>query len=473
MGYAPSPAWSPVEAAIEAFLVADATTRMQRYIDFLRIPSVSALPERAADCRAAAEWLATELRRIGAARVEVSETGGHPIVVGERIEDPTLPTIVVYGHYDVQPGEPLDLWKTSPFEPTIRDGRILGRGSADDKGQIVIHLNALEALLATRGRLPVNVKYLFEGEEESSSVHLEAWMKANPERCTGDAVIISDTGFFEGNLPAITVGLRGITYLQVDLVGSYLDLHSGAFGGSIVNPANALAKMIAGLHDADGRVTVPGFYDDVIPLGPADRAAFAALPFDEAAYLAAIGPASEAVGEAGYSTVERRGGRPTLDVNGIWGGFMGDGSKTIIPAHAHAKISCRLVPGQDPVKIGALVEAALRAAVPAGLSIEVTQLGDGHPFITPLGEPYLEAATKALRDTFGGEPLFLREGGSIPIAALFQQELGLPVVLLGFTPPDDNAHAPNESMDLANFEGGIRAVVRAFDAVAAMRDPRR
>jgi acetylornithine deacetylase/succinyl-diaminopimelate desuccinylase-like protein len=255
MGYAPSPAWSPVEAAIEAFLAADATGRMQRYIDFLRIPSVSALPERAADCRAAAEWLAAELRRVGATRVEVSETGGHPIVVAERIEDPKLPTIVVYGHYDVQPGEPLDLWKTSPFEPTIRDGRILGRGSADDKGQIVIHLNALEALLATRGKLPVNVKYLFEGEEESSSVHLEAWMKANPERCTGDAVIISDTGFFEGNIPAITIGLRGITYLQVDLVGSYLDLHSGAFGGSIVNPANALAKMIAGLHDADGRVT--------------------------------------------------------------------------------------------------------------------------------------------------------------------------------------------------------------------------
>ena len=293
-------------------------------------------------------------------------------------------------------------------------------------------------------------------------------MTANPERCTGDAVIISDTGFFEGNLPAITVGLRGIAYLQVDLVGSYVDLHSGGFGGSIVNPANALAKMIAGLHDSEGRVTVPGFYDDVIPLGAADRAAFAALPFDEAAYLTAIGPVSVAAGEAGYSTVERRGGRPTLDVNGIWGGFIDDGEKTIIPAHVHAKLSCRLVPGQDPAKIGRLVEAALRAATPPGLQVSVQQLGAGHPFITALGEPYLEAATHALRETFGREPLFLREGGSIPIAALFQQQLGLPVVLLGFTPPDDNAHAPNESMDLANFEGGIRAVIRAFDAAAAV-----
>jgi acetylornithine deacetylase/succinyl-diaminopimelate desuccinylase-like protein len=467
MAYAPTLAWVPLSGPEEAQLVAAHAVRMQRYADFLAIPSVSAIPEHAPDCRKAAEWLAAELRRIGAQRVEVSETGGHPIVVGERIEDSNLPTIVIYGHYDVQPGDPLDLWKTSPFEPIVRDGRMLGRGSADDKGQILIHLAALEALLSTRGKLPVNVKYLFEGEEESSSVNLERWMAANPERCSGDAVIISDTGFFDGNLPALTVGLRGITYLQVDVRNSDVDLHSGGYGGSVINPANALAAMIASLHDENRHVTVPGFYDDVVELSPEDRAAFAALPFNEASFLAGI-DAKATQGEAGYSTVERRGGRPTLDVNGIWGGFTGDGSKTIIPAHAHAKISCRLVTAQDPARIALQVEAALKAAAPRGLDVEVRNLGNGYPFLTPLGDPYLTAAAAALKETFGAEPLYLREGGSIPIAALFQRELSLPVVLLGFTPPDDNAHAPNESMDLGNFEGGIRTVIRALDAIAAL-----
>mgnify|MGYP003333903099 FL=1 len=293
-------------------------------------------------------------------------------------------------------------------------------------------------------------------------------MASHPDRCSGDAVIISDTGFFEGNLPALTVGLRGITYLQVDVRNSDVDLHSGGFGGSVINPANALAAMIASLHDEQRRITVPGFYDDVVQLTPADRAAFAALPFDESAYLAAIG-AGAPQGEDGYSTVERRGGRPTLDVNGIWGGFTGDGSKTIIPAHAHAKISCRLVMAQDPARIALQVEAALKAAAPRGLQVEVRNLGNGYPFLTPLGDPYLQAAANALKETFGADPLYLREGGSIPIAALFQRELSLPVVLLGFTPPDDNAHAPNESMDLGNFEGGIRTVIRALDAIAALR----
>ena len=468
MAYAPTLAWKPLSGPEEAHIVAAHAERMQRYADFLAIPSVSAIPEHAADCRKAAEWLAAELRRIGAQRVEVSETGGHPIVVAERIEDPALPTIVVYGHYDVQPGDPLDLWKTSPFEPIVRDGRMLGRGSADDKGQILIHLAALEALLSTRGKLPVNVKYLFEGEEESSSVNLERWMAANPERCSGDAVIISDSGFFDGNRPALTVGLRGITYMQVDVRNSDVDLHSGSYGGAVINPANALASMIASLHDENRHVTVPGFYDDVVELTPDDRAAFAALPFNEASYLAGI-DAKATQGEAGFSTVERRGARPTLDVNGIWGGFTGDGSKTIIPAHAHAKISCRLVTAQDPARIALQVEAALKAAAPRGLQVEVQNLGNGYPFLTPLGDPYLSAAASALKETFGADPLYIREGGSIPIAALFQRELALPVVLLGFTPPDDNAHAPNESMDLGNFEGGIRTVIRALDAIAALR----
>jgi acetylornithine deacetylase/succinyl-diaminopimelate desuccinylase-like protein len=374
--------------------------------------------------------------------------------------------VLVYGHYDVQPVDPLDLWTSPPFEPVVVGNRMLARGAADDKGQVHLHLMALEALLATHGRLPVNVRYVFEGDEEFDSNHLDGWLHANRGRLTADVAVISDTGFFDGNLPSITIGLRGLEYIQIDVEGSPVDLHSGTYGGAVQNPAIALAQIIAGLKGPDGRIRVPGFYDDVVELTETDRAAFARLPFDEEAYRTSLGlPAL--VGESGFTTLERRGARPTLDVNGIWGGFQGEGTKTIIPAHAHAKVSCRLVANQDPERIRELLVAYIEDIAPPGVRTTVTHLGGGRPTLTPIDHPATQAAARAIAATFGREPLYMREGGSIPAAAGFGSILGLPVVLLGFTPPDDNAHAPNESMDLGNYESGIRCVARMWDELAS------
>ncbi len=454
-------------AELETYLASSAERRLASYLEFLRIPSISAQPEYAGACRQAAEWVAGQLTSMGIEHVEVAETGGHPIVYGDWLHAPDAPTVLVYGHYDVQPVDPIELWETAPFEPFVRGDRVIGRGSSDDKGQIHIHLRATEAILASRGRLPVNLRFVFEGEEESSSVHLDAWLDANKGRLTADLAVISDTGFFDGNLPAITVGLRGICYVQVDVTTTGVDLHSGSFGGAVQNPANALAQIIAALKGPDGRIRVPGFYDDVVALTEADRAAFAALPFDEEAYRVALGlPAL--VGEVGYTTLERRGARPTLDVNGIWGGFEGDGSKTIIPAHAHAKISCRLVADQDPGTIFELLRGYVLEVAPPGCTVEVQFLGGGRPSLTPIDHPATQAAARALRATFGVDPLYVREGGSIPICASFESILGLPVVLLGFTPPDDNAHAPNESMSLANHETAIRTLEAYWDELAGL-----
>jgi acetylornithine deacetylase/succinyl-diaminopimelate desuccinylase-like protein len=460
-------ATSSTDEAFERYLDEHADARLESYKELVRIPSVSALPEHAADCRRAAEWIAADLERIGVEHVEVSETGGHPMVYGDWLHAPDAPTVLVYCHYDVQPVDPLELWTSPPFEPVVDDGRIRGRGVADDKGQLHIHLRATEALLATRGRLPVNLKFAFEGEEESSSVHLDPWLIANRHRLAADFAVISDTGFFEGNLPAITVGLRGLMYAQIDVIGTAVDLHSGGYGGAVQNPANALATIIAGLKGPDGRILIPGFYDDVVALTPADRERFAGLPFDEDAYLERLGlPAL--FGEEGYTTLERRGARPTLDVNGIWGGFEGEGSKTIIPAHAHAKVSCRLVPNQDPDRIfEAFRDHVLRIA-PPGVRTEVQSLGGGRPSLTEIDHPATQAAARALEATFGSPPVFVREGGSIPICASFEETLGLPVVLLGMDQPDSQAHAPNEWMDLRNYETGIRTVARMWDEVAAL-----
>jgi acetylornithine deacetylase/succinyl-diaminopimelate desuccinylase-like protein len=453
--------------ALETYLADNADRRLSSYLEFLRIPSISAQPEYAAACHEAATWVAGQLGAIGVEHVEVAETGGHPVVYGDWLHAPDAPTVIVYGHYDVQPVDPIELWETAPFEPFLKGDRVIGRGSADDKGQIHIHLRATEAILATRGGLPVNLRFVFEGEEESSSIHLDAWLEANRERLTADLAVISDTGFFEGNRPAITIGLRGICCVQVDVATTAVDLHSGGFGGAVQNPANALAQMIAALKGPDGRIRVPGFYDDVVALTQADRAAFAALPYDEEAYRTALG-LSALVGEAGYSTLERRGARPTLDVNGIWGGFQGDGGKTIIPAHAHAKISCRLVPDQEPRTIFELLRGYVLEVAPPGCSVEVHYLGGGRPSLTPIDHPATQAAARALEATFGVAPLYIRDGGSIPVCASFDKILGLPVVLLGFTPPDDNAHAPNESMSLANHETAIRTVVAYWDELASL-----
>jgi acetylornithine deacetylase/succinyl-diaminopimelate desuccinylase-like protein len=449
-------------AALDAHLAATRDDRLESYKAFLRIPSISALPEHADDCRRAAGWLVDAMTAAGLEHVEAAETGGHPVVYADWLHAPDAPTILIYGHYDVQPVDPLDLWTSPPFEPAVVGDRILARGAADDKGQVHAHVMAAEAILATRGGLPVNVKYLFEGEEESSSVHLDAWLATEHERLGADVAIISDSGFFEGNLPAITLSLRGIMYAQIEVVGTAVDLHSGSYGGAVQNPANALATIIAGLKGPDGRIRVPGFYDDVVPLSEADRAALAALPFDEAAYQRQLGlPAL--VGEVGYTTLERRGVRPTLDVNGIWSGFAGEGSKTIIPAHAYAKVSCRLVADQEPDRIFEAFRSYVEEIAPPGVTTTVRYLGGGRPSVMPMDHPATRAAARAIEATFGQPPVYIREGGSIPVCASFASILGLPVVLLGFTPPDENAHAPNEWMDLRNYESAIRAIARTLD----------
>jgi acetylornithine deacetylase/succinyl-diaminopimelate desuccinylase-like protein len=455
------------DQAFEDFLAAHAEERLASYMDLIRIPSISALPAHAADCRRTAEWIAADLERIGMEHVEVAETAGHPVVYADWLHAEGAPTVLVYCHYDVQPVDPLDLWTSPPFEPVVVGERILGRGVADDKGQLHLHLRATEALLATRGRLAVNLKFVFEGEEESSSVHLDDWLRANRDRLTAEVAVISDTGFFEGNIPAITIALRGMMYAQVDVTGTDVDLHSGGYGGAVQNPANALARIIAGLKDESGRILVPGFYDDVVELTTEERRAIDELPFDEDAYLERLGlPGLH--GETGYSTLERRGTRPTLDVNGLWSGFQGEGSKTIIPANAHAKISCRLVSDQDPERIFAAFRDHVLAIAPPGVRVDVTMLGGGRPSLTPVHHPATQAAARALEATFGRAPVYIREGGSIPVCATFEEVLGLPVVLLGFSPPDDHAHAPNEWMDLGNYETAIRTVARLWDEMAAV-----
>ena len=450
------------QAVLDAYLASTREARLASYQAFLRIPSISALPGHADDCRRAADWLVDQLTAVGLEHAEAFETGGHPVVYADWLHAPGAPTALIYGHYDVQPVDPQELWTSPPFEPVVVGDRMLARGSADDKGQVHAHVMAAGAVLATQGRLPINVRYLFEGEEESGSVNLERWLAANRERLAADAAVISDTGFFEGNRPAITISLRGLMYAQIDVVGTAVDLHSGGYGGAVQNPANALAHIIAGLKGPDGRIRIPGFYDDVIALSEADRAAIAALPFDEAAYQADLGlPAL--VGEVGYSTLERRGARPTLDVNGLWGGFQGEGSKTIIPAHAHAKVSCRLVAAQDPDRIFEALRSYVEEIAPPGVTTTVTFVGGGLPSLSPIDHPLTQAAARAIEAAFGQDPVFMREGGSIPVCASFGSILGLPVVLMGFAPPDDNAHAPNESMDMRNYETGIRAIARLFD----------
>jgi len=451
-----------IDAALETQLDRTKDTRLESYKDFLRIPSISALPEHADDCRAAAHWLVDALTAAGLENAEAVETGGHPIVYADWLHAADAPTVLVYGHYDVQPVDPLDLWTSPPFEPVVVGDRILARGAADDKGQVHAHVMAAGALLAARGTLPINLKYVFEGEEESSSIHLDRWLEAERDKLAADVALISDTGFFEGNRPAITLSLRGLMYAQIDVVGTAVDLHSGSYGGAVQNPANALAQMIAGLKGPDGRIRIPGFYDDVVALSEADRTALASLPFDEAEYQSNLGlPAL--VGEAGFTTLERRAARPTLDVNGIWGGFQGEGSKTIIPAHAHAKVSCRLVTAQDPDKIFEGFRAYVEEIAPPGVTTTVQYLGGGLPSLTPIDHPATQAAARALEAAFGQAPVYIREGGSIPVCASFASILELPVVLMGFTPPDENAHAPNEWMDMRNYETSIRAIARMWD----------
>jgi acetylornithine deacetylase/succinyl-diaminopimelate desuccinylase-like protein len=455
---------TPIEA-VEAYLEQTSTARLAELTEFLRIPTIGVLRAHRADVRAGAEWLAERMRAIGLEHVDVSETGGHPVVYADWLHADGAPTVIVYGHYDVQPVDPLDEWVRPPFEPRLEDGRVFARGAADDKGQVHLHLWAARAWLATAGRLPLNVRYVIEGEEEAGSPHFQAWLEGNRERLGADLVVITDTGFFEGNHPAVTVGLRGNTYLQIDVTGPSQDLHSGSFGGLVHDPANALVRILASLWDLDGHIAVPGFYDDVRELTPAEHEAMAALPFDETAFASEIG-VPELFGEPGHIPVVRRGARPTLDICGIWAGFQGEGTKTIIPAHAHAKLSARLVPDMDPHRVYELLRDAILAVEVPGVRVAVTLHDTMRPFVVSVEHPAAQAAARCLREVFGVDPYYIREGGSIGAVASFDEVLGRPAVLLGFTNPDDHAHSPNESLVVDNYEGGIRTVARYWAALA-------
>jgi acetylornithine deacetylase/succinyl-diaminopimelate desuccinylase-like protein len=451
--------------SIEAELERTASARLSELIELLRIPTISALSAHRGDVRSGAEWLAERLSLAGLEHVEVSETPGHPVVYADWLHAPGAPTVIAYGHYDVQPVDPLDLWTRPPFEPHVEDGRVFARGAADDKGQVHLHLCAARAWLSAHGRLPLNIRYVFEGEEEIGSANFEAWLVANRARLASDLVLISDSNFYEGNHPAITTSLRGNIYLQVDVAGAALDLHSGQYGGMVQNPANALARILAALRHPDGRVAVPGFYDEVADLSDAQRAALARLPFSEESLAERLG-VSALFGEPDHSPLERRGSRPTLDVCGLWGGFTGEGSKTIIPAHAHAKVSCRLVRAMDPVRTFERVRDAILAVDVPGVEVSVRLIDRMEAASVDIEHPAVAAAARCLEEVFGEEPYLIAEGGSIGAAAGFMRVLGTPIVLLGFANPDDQAHAPNESLVLANYEDGTRTVVRYWEALA-------
>ena len=441
-----------------------------RYVDelkrYLAIPSISALPDHAADVRACAEWTAAEMRRIGLENVRLVATSGNPVVCGDWLHAEGAPTILFYGHYDVQPVDPLDLWESPPFEATVRQGEIYARGAADDKGQVFMHFKAVEACLRRTGRLPVNIRFVIEGEEEIGSVNLDAFVRDHRDELAADVVVISDSPMFDRGVPSICYGLRGLTYLQIDLRGSDSDLHSGSFGGAVANPAFVLAQVLTRMKDRSGRVTVPGFYDDVRPLRAEERAEFAQLPFSERRYRNELG-APKLFGERGYTTLERLWGRPTFEVNGLLSGFTGDGAKTVIPAVAMAKVSMRLVPDQDPGRVADLFEAHLRKVTPPTVELTVTRMHGGRPWMTDFDNPFVQAAGRAIEQGFGRRPVFNREGGSIPVVATFQEVLGLPSVLFGVGLPDENAHAPNEKLDLGNFHNGIVASAALYGEIGA------
>ncbi len=425
---------------------------LSELIEFLRIPSVSANPDYKKDVEWAAHWLEERLRAAGFV-VEVTPTNGHPIVFAERQVGEDKPTVLIYGHYDVQPPEPLELWETPPFEPTIKDGKIYARGASDDKGQVFAHVAAVAQLA---DELPLNVKFVIEGEEEIGSPNLVPFVEANREKLAADVVLISDSPMFAPGLPTLTYGLRGLTYMEARLRGLGRDVHSGAYGGAVPNASHAAAWMIAKLKDEMGWVRIPGFYDDVVPISPEEREMWSRLPFDEEVYREEVG-ASDTSGEPGYGILERRWARPTFDVNGIGSGYQGEGSKTAIPAEAFFKFSMRLVPNQDPDKIAALAEDYLRKIVPTGYEMEVIKYHGGQPVLVPTDSPPMQAAAAALAQAWGKETVFTREGGSIPIVHDFMRVLGAPVVLMGFGLESDNLHAPNEKLDLINFEKGIEA----------------
>jgi acetylornithine deacetylase/succinyl-diaminopimelate desuccinylase-like protein len=442
---------------------------LEELIDFLRIPSISNEEANKGDIRKAALWLESHLKGIGLENVKVFETEGHPIVYADWLKaGDNVPTVLVYGHYDVQPVDPLELWTSPPFEPVVKGNKIFARGSADDKGQIFIHIKSLEAHLKNNGKLPINVKVIFEGEEEIGSVNLEKFIEVQKEKLKADYVVISDTSMYTDNLPSICYGLRGLCFMQLDLIGPNRDLHSGSFGGGVNNPINVLAEIINKLKDEKGKILIDGFYDDVLKLTEEERAEFKRLPFDEKEYIKDL-EVKELFGEEGYTTVERVSARPTLDCNGIWGGYQGQGAKTVLPSAAGAKISMRLVPNQDPDKVAELFEKFINKIAPKSVKVKVTSLHGGKPSVTPIDTPAIKAAVTSLKNAFGVDPVFFKEGGSIPIVNSFKQVLGADSILLGFGLPDDNIHSPNEKFDLNNFYKGIITIAYYYEELSKIK----
>jgi succinyl-diaminopimelate desuccinylase len=446
---------------IDEYLDSHAARFEEELCEFLKIPSVSADAGHRDDMHRAADWVADQCRRLRLT-TEVIPTVGHPMVYAESPPVPGAPTALIYGHYDVQPPEPLEKWITPPFEPTKRNGQLFARGATDDKGQLLTHLKAAEAWITVEGRLPLNLKFLIEGEEEVGSGGLDDFLAKHGHRLACDCVIVSDGAQFAPGVPAITYGLRGIAYYELRLTGPNRDLHSGSFGGAVTNPANSLAKILAGLMDGQGRVTVPGFYDDVVPLTDRERKEFAALPFDEKAFFEHIG-VSGAVGEVGYTALERRWARPTFDICGLWSGYQGEGAKTVLPGTAGAKISFRLVPNQDPAKLTAGLKKKIKELCSPGIEYSLIDLHGAPGVLVSLDSPYVEAAARAIEHAFGRRPVFTREGGSIPIVTSFHQQLKADVLLLGWGQEDDNCHSPNEKFTLADFHRGIKASAKLFE----------
>lgn len=433
--------------------------------DFLRIPSVSAKSEHKPDIERAARWVADHLRTAGFKTVEIVPTALHPLVYAESLEAPGKPTILFYGHYDVQPAEPLHLWTSPAFEPAVRDGNIYARGTADDKGQVHIHLKALQALHDLQGRFPINVKVMIEGEEEVGSVSLWSFVQKNKEKLRADALIVSDTSMLAKGVPSITYGLRGLNYYQIELTGPQRDLHSGVYGGAVPNPLSILAELFAKLHDKNFRVTVPGFYDGVTRLSKSERKALNALPWNRKAFQAAVG-APGYCGEKGFTTVEQIWTRPTLELNGMWGGYQGEGAKTVIPSKAYAKFSTRLVPGQDPARIAKLVEKHVRKLLPKAVTCKFDVLSTGKPWLASYAAPIFQKAQAGLEKGFHKKAVFIREGGSIPFVTQMHDTFKVPCVLIGFGLPDENAHAPDEHLYLENYFGGIKAIAHFYQDLA-------
>ena len=444
-------------STLDAYFAENRDNQLAELNEFLRIPSISSLSEHKQDMQTAASWLAAAMKRVNLENISIDETGGHPVVYADWLHAPGKPTILFYGHYDVQPVDPLNLWETPPFEPTVRDNKLFARGASDDKGQVFMHLKAIEALFALDGALPVNVKFIIEGEEEIGSPSLPLYIEENKEKLAADLILISDTGMYAPGKPAVCYGLRGLTGIQIDVRGAKGDLHSGLYGGGVQNAIHALADILASFRDEHGTIQVEGFYDNVRPLSEEERQAYRDLQFDEEALKEEVG-VKELFGEKGYSYLEQIWARPTLEVNGVFGGFSGEGIKTVLPAEAGAKITCRLVPDQDPDEIVALLKAHIEKHKPVGVEVSISEFDKGAPYITPFDHPVIQAAGRSYERVYEVPTAYIRGGGSIPIVADFDQILQLPVVLMGFGLSSENFHAPNEHFHLENFDKGLRVL---------------